>query len=340
LFKHRELLIAHLIGWAAYGLFEHLSHLVFGDNHWQGSLGGAVVGALLTALLAFLYKHIYAHAFWLKILVLAITGFIAAIIWHNVTRLLHHRETLAQILQSDLSAIMGGSSYSVLLFAAWTGLYLGISFYLEKQQQLKNSLLYSEQAKEAQLQSLRYQLNPHFLFNVLNSIDVAVQEKENDTAHNMLVKLSRLLRVTLESNAVHKIPLAEEISLLDDFVAIEKERYVESIHFEQYLPEETLCYLVPSLILQPLIENAIKFTWQAQEHKKIMLYTLLDEGNLLIKLVNPSNPAFKSKITGTNTGLNNIIKRIKTLYGNRASLTTCNDTKTFTVILKLPQEKY
>jgi len=111
-------------------------------------------------------------------------------------------------------------------------------------------------------------------------------------------------------------------------------------YYEQYLPEETLCYLVPSLILQPLIENAIKFTWQAQEHKKIMLYTLLDEGNLLIKLVNPSNPAFKSKITGTNTGLNNIIKRIKTLYGNRASLTTCNDTNTFTVILKLPQEKY
>jgi len=339
LFKHRELLIAHIVGWGLYGLLEHLSHLVYDENHWQGSLGGAFIGALLTALIAFNYERTTTYSLWLRILSFTLLGFISSIIWHNSSRLLHQQKTLLELLDSDLSAVLSGSSYTVLLFAAWAGLYFGISFYLQKQQQVKNSLVLSEQAKEAQLQSLRYQLNPHFLFNVLNSIDVAVQEQENDTAHNMLVKLSRLLRVTLETDAIHKISLLEEIALLDDFIAIEKERYVESILFEKHLYEQSKDCLVPSLILQPLIENAIKFTWQAKYNKKITLRTSLVGDQLLIELINPYHQSNSNKLEGTNTGLNNVIKRITTLYGQSASLTTYKDANHFNLRLKLPQER-
>jgi len=340
LFKHREILIAHLIGWVLYGLLEHLSHLVYDENHWQGSLGGALIGALLTALIAFNYERMHRYSLWQRILVFILLGFITSIIWHNSSRLLHQQKTLQELFSSDISALLSGGSYTVLLFAAWAGLYFGICFYLQKNQQVKNSLVLSEQAKEAQLQSLRYQLNPHFLFNVLNSIDVAVQEQENDTAHNMIVKLSRLLRVTLETDAIHKISLREEISLLDDFIAIEKERYVESILFEKNISEQSKACLVPSLLLQPLIENAIKFTWQATYNKKIELHTSLVGNQLIIELINPYEQNSNNIPDGTNTGLNNVIKRITALYGNRASLATYKDANHFKLLLKLPQEKH
>ena len=250
----------------------------------------------------------------------------------------HQRESLEQVLNSDFPTLFAGSSYTVLLFAAWAGLYFGLSFYFQKQQQQKNALILSEQAKAAQLQSLRYQLNPHFLFNVLNSIDVAVQEHDNDVAHNMLVKLSRLLRVTLEADEPQKVTLSEEVALLEDFVAIEKERYVETIEFEKQLADNTFDLLVPSLILQPLMENAIKYTWQAKENKKILLRTYIEGPQLCIALSNPYLTNGQQRPAGTNTGISNVQNRINALYKHQAGVTFEQQDGIFNVVIKLPKE--
>lgn len=339
MFKHRELLIGHIVLWSLYGLLEHISHIMYGQNHWLGSLSGAVLGGLFTAFLAWINERSGLLNYWIRTTLFAATGFIAAIVWHNFTRFLHFREDLEQVLNSDFSQMLAGSSYSVLLFAAWAGVYFGVLFYLEKQEHLKNSLVLSEQAKEAQLQSLRYQLNPHFLFNVLNSIDVAVLERENTIAHNMLVKLSRLLRVTLQGDASHKITFAQEMSLIDDFVDIEKERYVEKISFTKKISEECSNLLVPSMILQPILENAIKFTWQSADSKHIDLVAFCEGSKLCIEITNPFNMNQSFAQKGTNTGVKNVTERLHAIYGKEAHLKSENTNSKFICSILMPREE-
>lgn len=339
MFKYRELLSAHLIVWFLYGLLEHISHITYGDDHFWGSFGGALLGCLLTSLLAYVYHVTPKFFVWLKIVLFCLLTFLAAVIWHNVSRFLHQRETLEQVLNTEFTGFFAGTSYTVLLFATWAGLYFGGLFYLQKQQQEKNALRLSEQAKEAKLQSLRYQLNPHFLFNVLNSIDVAVQDKDNDVAHNMLIKLSRLLRVTLEADATHKIELKQEISLLDDFVAIEQERYIESIKVKQSIPESLMPCLIPSMILQPLIENAIKYTWHASHDKTITLQVDKKNNYLCIEIDNPYEANSAASNTGTNTGLNNVSRRLAAIYEGEASLNYQQKKGRFRATLLIPIEE-
>ena len=339
MFKHRELLFAHLIAWFLYGLLEHISHITYGENHFVGSFGGATLGCGLTAFLALFYHKTPNLPARLRAILFCFLGFLAAVFWHNVSHFLHQRESLEQVLAADFNAYFAGTSYTVLLFATWAGLYFGGWFYLQKQQQEKNTLLLSEQAKEAKLQSLRYQLNPHFLFNVLNSIDVAVQGKENDVAHNMLIKLSRLLRVTLEAETTHKISLKQEMTLLDDFIVIEQERYVETICVEQHIAESLEKYLLPSLILQPLMENAIKYTWHSVQDKTIKLVASASDYELNIEIDNPYKHDGNMAPSGTNTGLNNVKRRLSAIYENRASLNCQQAQGRFKVCLSIPLEK-
>ena len=265
--------------------------------------------------------------------ILFILGIITLIVWHNLTNILHNHITFNELLHAPLLDWLSGSAYRILLFITWAGLFASSYNYLEKKTQQREIERAKSATKEAQLQQLMTQLNPHFLFNVLNSLDVAILEKDTETAHQMLVQLSQFLRSTLEHKFDNKIPLKQELKILNGFVKIEQQRFKHNIRFNLQIQTAAEHAYLPPLILQPLIENAIKFSWQLAKECNIELMANVEDRQLNINITNPFMPNKTLPCKGTSTGLENVKTRLKLLYGNEAMLTTHEENDLFSVKL-------
>ena len=221
---------------------------------------------------------------------------------------------------------------SFLVYLCWVALYYGNKYYYQAQleyekgqvatavvreEQLKR-LSAEAEAKSAQLGMLQYQLNPHFLFNTLNSISALVKFKENEKAQRMITQLGYFLRYSLDSDPAIKISLEQEVEALMLYLEIEKTRFGEHLTLEFDITEEAKRARVPSLLLQPLVENSVKHAIAVNENGgSIKLNALVDEGDLQIELTDTgpgtvsNRPAPKS---GRRVGLHNTLQRLKTLY--------------------------
>jgi len=321
-----------------YAAFEHISHLIYGENHWQGSLFSSLFMMISTALLALFFKFVENKPAFFKYPLLFIIGLIVLVVWHNLTSVLHAHITLDELLLAPLSAWLSGSSYRVLLMITWAGLFASAYTYIEKKAQEHEVSKAKAGMKEAQLQQLMTQLNPHFLFNVLNSIDVSILEKDTETAHKMLVKLSQLLRNTLEHKFTNKIQLKEEIELLNHFIDIEQQRFKQHIRLNYQIQKKALGAFVPPLILQPLMENAIKFSWHLGADCDIDIVASINNSQLKIQVSNQFNEKQLLNKEGTNTGLENVKSRLQLIYEDEATIAIKKQTNYFIVELLIPLE--
>lgn len=344
MFRHRSILVAHILGWLLYGLLDHISHIVYQVNHWQGSIGGAVLGMLLTFSIACFHEKTAMSNKVLHYFVFGSLLFVVSVIWHNLTRIWHGTLVWQNVIENPGLEWLDGNSYTMLLMSSWCGLYFAALYYADHRQQQIALINAKAQAKEAQLRTLRYQLNPHFLFNVLNSIDVAVLDKQNEVAHKMLSRLSRFLRSTLEHGETDKISLAQELAAVEDFIDIEKERFGNVFNIEFTVAVNAEDVFVPPMILQPLVENAVKFTWLTKEEKFISINCQTSGKHLQIRIENscldPEEGATISiKPKGTRTGLQNTSQRLKEIYGDQAQLVTSYKNGKFNLLLELPLEE-
>ena len=178
------------------------------------------------------------------------------------------------------------------------------------------------QANAAQLKALRYQLNPHFLFNTLNSIAALIGRKEGNEAEGMVVSLSDFLRSTLSMDPGKQIPLGDEVRLQSLYLEIEKARFPARLNVTIDIPEEISDALVPNLITQPLIENAIKYG-VARSTEPIHLEVIAREegGRLSLEIRNDGGNAPDPSPGGTRLGLRNVADRLRLHFGDEASFT-------------------
>ncbi len=183
------------------------------------------------------------------------------------------------------------------------------------------SLLNAQRRKlDAEMRALRYELNPHFLFNTLNSIAGLIEEGSGGRADRMVLSLSRFLQTTLTLDPLHDVPLVDEIALQRDYLEIERERFADRMAFEIRLPAGLETALVPSLILQPLIENAVKHGVAASRTRiTIVLEARREADRLLLSVENglPEEGATYRKPAGMGVGLRNIADRLQARFGNR-----------------------
>jgi LytS/YehU family sensor histidine kinase len=167
---------------------------------------------------------------------------------------------------------------------------------------------------------LRYQLNPHFLFNTLNTISALVKFRENDKAHKMITQLGHFLRYSLDNDPALKISLQQEVDALMLYLDIEKTRFGERLVLQFDIDEEAKRGRVPSLLLQPLAENSIKYAVAVNENGgTIKLNASVQEDELLIEL-SDTGPGTASNDPpprkGRRVGLRNTLQRLKTLYND------------------------
>jgi CheY-like chemotaxis protein len=195
-----------------------------------------------------------------------------------------------------------------------------------------------EQAHVAQLRALHSQINPHFLFNSLNSVSALILDKDSEKAEEMVTKLARFLRLGLSADPTRKIPLELEIELQRSYLEIEQLRYPDlSVEFD--IADDVKSALVPALILQPIVENAVKYgVAGAPPPAKIGIGASCVDGRLRLEVDDSGNG--KPVASGGGIGLANVEQRLVLLYGvDRSSMTAGRDAHGgFRVRLLLPLE--
>jgi two-component system, LytTR family, sensor histidine kinase AlgZ len=191
-------------------------------------------------------------------------------------------------------------------------------------------------ARDAELRALRSQITPHFLFNALNSIN-ALTSIDPAAARRMCLLLSDFFRGTLQMGAQERIPLAQELALIDQFLAIEQVRFGERLRIERDIDEETTRWMIPPLLLQPLVENAVTHgIADLIEGGVITLSAHTIEQHLAIVVDNPRDPTAKRKKSGAGMGLMNVQRRLDMAYGRDASVRVEAERERFRVELLLP----
>jgi two-component system, LytTR family, sensor kinase len=241
------------------------------------------------------------------------------------------------------------------LLGAWTALYYMVNFFLQIEEQNDQMLQLENQATQAQLAMLRYQLNPHFLFNTLNSISTLVLLKQTEPANAMLSRLSSFLRYTLVNEPTGRVTVAQEVETLKLYLEIERMRFEERLRTSFRIDPVTENALLPSLLLQPLVENAIKYAVGPQEAgAEITIAAQLVGPNLRIT-VSDTGPGLQSGSTSnrfagvtfdggepvsTGVGLANIRDRLGQAYGEDHRFETMEPPEGgFAVLIELPFER-
>ena len=194
-------------------------------------------------------------------------------------------------------------------------------------------------AKEAELFKLRQQLQPHFLFNSLNSINALIGTRPEE-ARKMVQQLSDFLRGTLKKEETQWVTLQEELQYLQLYLDIEKVRFGNRLATEISVDENAAGSKLPALLLQPIVENAIKFgLYDTTGETVIRLYASLEDNHLVIRVLNPFDPETSSPKQGTGFGLKSIQRRLYLLFARADLLSTEPKQNIFTTTVKIPQGK-
>jgi len=198
---------------------------------------------------------------------------------------------------------------------AWSAFYLGVKNWLAWQKERENALASSALANKAQLEMLRYQLNPHFLFNALNSIRASVDEDAKN-AKQMITSLSEFLRYTLLHESDKKIPLGEELEAVRNYLAIEKIRFEDKLTVEFDVEKQAENFKVPGFLLNPLVENAVKYGLQTSvKPLQIKISAKVSDNKLILEVSNSGKLENNSNGNGTKIGLKNVRERLEKLFG-------------------------
>ena len=221
-------------------------------------------------------------------------------------------------------SLLGYISYffgALYLLFAWTAAYVGIKLARQLQHEKETALHATAMAHQAQLRMLRYQLNPHFLFNTLNAISTLVLDGRRDQANGMVGALSGFLRYSLDSDPEQRVTLDQEIESVRRYLMIEQVRFGDRLRVGIMVTPEAGSALVPSLILQPLIENAIKYAVSKREEGGRIELVARRDSDMLDLHLRDDGPGFAEGELVPNgharVGLANTRERLRVLYGER-----------------------
>jgi two-component system LytT family sensor kinase len=221
-------------------------------------------------------------------------------------------------------------SFPALVITAWwkywvfMGLYYAFDYHRRFREREVAAAHLETQLATAHLQALRMQLHPHFLFNALHSAAMLTM-MDPEAAHRVLVQLSALLRTTLDRSAAPEVPLSEEIDFMDRYLAIEQIRFQDRLRVDIHADDDALSAVVPNLILQPLVENAVRHGIARRTDARCLTIRAARENGSLVLEVEDDGPGLPPGWTltppdGSGVGLTNVRSRLERTYGEQARL--------------------
>ena len=318
--KNRAFWMLQAAGWSGYLVLRSVSSVSNGLNLAVliAVVIESIIGYCITLLLSALYGY-YLRLPRFPFVALSVVTLILATALYAVLDAFAFSFINLKNPSVDLTLVLGTIFLNFTVLAGWSALYFGINFYLIVEQQIDQLQLLENQASSAQLAMLRYQLNPHFLFNTLNSISTLVLLKQSERANAMLSRLSSFLRYTLANEPTAHVTLAQEVETLKLYLEIEKMRFEDRLRPNFDVDPRAAQARLPSLLLQPLVENAIKYAVTPQEEGADINVTAQLVGDRVMISVSDTGPGpseTKSRASlSTGVGLANIKERLVQAYG-------------------------
>ncbi|HKE95672.1 MAG TPA: histidine kinase [Povalibacter sp.] len=343
--KNRDLVFwsLHTIGWAAYGIAQYLGALLYGKavSYQKVIIIGAVSGFLLSAPLRYLCRYLWTRPPAVMISSALASAYGIALIWRAIINWAYDRFVDPSWPMVHWYEYLTGTLTATTLLACWMGLYIAFKYYESTQIQRETALRASALAQEAQLKMLRYQLNPHFLFNTLNAISTLIIDNRNAVANSAVSGLSEFLRYTLDQDPMKKVTVAQEIEALNLYLDIEKMRFGTRLTIRYDIDPNASTMLMPSLLLQPLIENAVKYAISPREEGGTVSISAQVRAGTLHLCVADDGPGMIEVEPQTNrrgVGIRNTRERLQVLYGDFGHVEVLPNNPGLRVALAFPAE--
>ncbi|MGC2399594.1 MAG: histidine kinase [Acidobacteriaceae bacterium] len=318
--------LLQLGGWTLYGLATAISYIPF--RHVREEVAYRIA-FLCTTFLASFVVHFLCRSLWQRSTPLSSAMFYSVLLSYVLG-------VLCTALSAVIALHFAGDRQPVswtmvaarafeaaIVLIAWSALYFGIKHYAMAEDQKARLLASEASAREAQLQALRYQLQPHFLFNTLNAISSLVVSQQPKLATQMIAKLGGLLRSSLSFPEVHAVTLREELSLTEEYLSIEQVRFGPRLAVALSVSPETYEAQVPRFLLQPLVENAIRHgISHCPRGGEIAIRAWAEEERLQIQVENDRSEETTrpGEGRGEGLGLANTRARLEKLYGERGNI--------------------
>ncbi|PCJ44729.1 MAG: sensor histidine kinase [Alphaproteobacteria bacterium] len=350
LIEHKEQLFwsLQILGWIAYCTARTLNAYALGEKpeFIYAVMMGVIGGFWITIALRHIFQFLRRSDMSPLMLLLSVT---ACILIGSMLFSFIEVWSMNQLYDPDWNmqglGFLYRTLYDTFVLMAWSGLYFIINNHFQLQKQKEMYLAAAAQAHQAQLKMLRYQLNPHFLFNTLNAISTLVLDKQAKEANSMLTKLSAFLRFSLVSQPMQKTTLEEEVYALSLYLDIERVRFQERLRIVFDISEEAGAAQIPNLLLQPLVENSIKYAVNPQIKGGTISLKAEIRNKKLIIILSDDGPGFSDKKPGENdpkssgVGIANTRERLAKLYPEQSSFDiTSEKGKGVTIRITLPCE--
>jgi two-component sensor histidine kinase/uncharacterized membrane protein len=333
--RRQQFWLFQLVGWGGFWIVTFFSLTLWYNTveltHILQTIVQALLGMILSLPLHWACRAVWEDSRLKRVLVTAVAVLILALIWTVVRIAAFIYITSAQ--GNWIWADFGGWYFSsFLVYLCWVALYYGNKYYHRaqveqkerfeaiarvKEEQLKRMQAEAD-ARTSQLGMLRYQLNPHFLFNTLNTVSALIRVQDNRTAQKMVARLGDFLRHSLDSDPALMITLEQEIEALMLYLDIEKIRFGDRLKLKFEVEEQAARAMVPSLLLQPLVENSVKHAIGVNEAGGTIELSAKVNGGHLHLVLTDTGPGDSAKNSSPESerqvGLENTLQRLKTLY--------------------------
>ncbi|MFU7527023.1 sensor histidine kinase [Qipengyuania sp. ASV99] len=358
--KNRAFWNLQLAGWGGAFLLRALNALANGlpYNLLVLIFVTTITGFSISLVLSVIYRQLIDRSPVVTWGGTAIALFVAVVLHAVIDAWVQELYYAASPETSFVQRFVGITYIPLTLLGGWSALYYAINFFLTVEEQADRLERLEAQATTAQLAMLRYQLNPHFLFNTLNSISTLVLLKQTEPANAMLTRLSGFLRHTLITEPGSQVTLAQEVETLQLYLDIERMRFEERLRTHFDIEEAAMDARLPSMLLQPLIENAVKYAVSPQEEGARISLSARVVGQRLRIAVEDTGPGADEPLqrsmleydsdgaarpatsaTSTGVGLANIRNRLMQGYGeNHLFETSSQPGGGFTVLIEIPYE--
>lgn len=333
--------VSSYIGWWLFWILVHTIVLHRLHWSWEIALTDAVVSNLLLALAGYITENTYRfyrpgvdnRLQRLGYSIALTFAYMFCLQW-LLAHIYPENKSYLDFLESSLPIRYTVSLLMIALMTVTSWLW----FFMKEQDENKKRKEEAEKlVRDAELTALRQQLQPHFLFNSLNSISALAGSKP-DEARKMVQQLSDFLRGTLRKDEQQLVKLTDELQHLKLYLEIEKVRFGHRLNTVVECEEQSLNYALPSLLLQPLVENAIKFgLYDTLEDITIRIEASIENKNLLIKIINPFDAGTSKPKKGVGFGLSSVQRRLYLIYGRQDLLRTEQSGNTFISTLTIPQ---
>lgn len=271
---------------------------------------------------------------WRRTLPLHLVCFLGVLLVHETGYVLLERASgwtmnpTPPLARHVLLFVSKRTPFDLLVYSALVGVSCMINIYRRYQERELRASQLEAQLTRAQLDVLRSQLQPHFLFNTLNTISSLVNS-DTVAAERVVSRLGDLLRLSLKHTGQHELPLREELEFLGHYVDIQRSRFRERLNVEIDVPAEVLEAMVPTFVLQPLVENAVRHGIEPRTGPGHVVVSAYRQGNRLVMEVADNGPGLVEPVRETNgngrgIGLANTRARLEQLYGTNQSISLAN----------------